>query len=292
VRRGGGQRPFDSGTRCAAPLTFKEVFLFSLFLFFSLGLSGAARGAAPPVPPKPAKYVTDNAGVVSAPAANRLNEKLAAFERETSNQVIFWIDRRVPEGTTLEEFANRCVHEWGVGQKGASNGVAFFLFTDERRMRMEVGYGLEGAIPDARAHRIDSEIIAPLLKAGDVGAALDAGADAIFAAVRGEPYKGTGKTAAETRRRGSPYLILLPIGFFLAVALLFLLAFRAARRAAGVSKGAYRSLPGGAGALASSSSPDSSWSSSSSSSSDSSSSSSDFSGGGGDSGGGGSSDSY
>ena len=82
--------------------------------------------------------------------------------------MIFWVDRKVPEGTTLEEFANRCFHEWGVGQKGKSNGVAFFLFTDDRKMRMEVGYGLEGAIPDARAHRIDSEIIAPLLKAGDV----------------------------------------------------------------------------------------------------------------------------
>jgi uncharacterized protein len=229
---------------------------------------------------------------VSAPAANRLNEKLAAFERETSNQVVFWIDRRVPEGTTLEEFANRCVHEWGVGRKGTSNGVAFFLFTDERRMRMEVGYGLEGAIPDARAHRIDSEIIAPLLKEGDVGAALDAGADAIFAAVRGEPYKGTGRTAAENRRRGSPYLILLPIGIFLVVTVVFLLVFRAARRGAGVSKDAYRPLPGGSNG-SSASSAGSSWSSSSaSSSSDSSSSSSDFSGGGGDSGGGGSSDSY
>jgi uncharacterized protein len=262
---------------------------FFLFLsFFVFLLPGAARCAAPPVPPKPAKYLTDNAGVVSAPAADRLNEKLAAFERETSNQVIFWIDRRVPDGTTLEEFANRCVHEWGVGQKGTSNGVAFFLFTDERRMRMEVGYGLEGAIPDARAHRIDTEIIGPLLKAGDVAGGLDAGADAIFAAVRGEPYKGTGKTAAETRRRGSPYLILLPIGFFLVITVVFLLVFRAARRGAGVSKDAYRPLPGGSSGSVFSSS-DSSWSSSSS---DSSSSSSDFSGGGGDSGGGGSSDSY
>ena len=288
MRRGGGQRPLVAGKRRVAPLTFKEIFLF-LFVFLSLVLPGVASAAPPAAPPRPAKYVTDNAGVLAVDRAAALNEKLAAFERETSNQVIFWVDRKVPEGTTLEEFANRCVHEWGVGQKGTSNGVAYFLFTDERRMRMEVGYGLEGAIPDARAHRIDSEIIAPLLKAGDVGAALDAGADAIFAAVRGEPYKGTGKTAAENRRRGSPYLVLLPIGFFLLVTIVFLFVFRAARRGAGVSKDAYRSLPGGSDGSASSS-PGSSWSSSSSS--DSSSSSSDFSGGGGDSGGGGSSDSY
>ena len=281
MRRGGGQGPFVSGKRRAAPLTFKEILLFSLFFLLSPGFSGAAFAAPPPVPPKPAKYVTDNAGVVSAPAANRLNEKLAAFERETSNQVIFWIDRKVPEGTTLEEFANRCVHEWGVGQKGKSNGVTFFLFTDERRMRMEVGYGLEGAIPDARAHRIDSEIIAPLLKAGDVGAALDAGADAIFAAVRGEPYKGTGRTAAETQRQNPNALVFfLPILLVFFVCFAFLLVARFARR------GGRGGRAGGTGA---SSSSDSFWSPSSS---DSSSSSSDFSGGGGDSGGGGSSDSY
>ena len=289
MKRGGGRRPFVFPTRCAAPLTFKEIFLFSSFAFFlvlSLLHPRAALGAAPPVPPRPAKYVTDNAGVLSAPAANRLNEKLASFERETSNQVIFWIDRRIPEGTTLEEFANRCVHAWGVGQKGKSNSVAFFLFTDDRKMRMEVGYGLEGAIPDARAHRIDSEIIAPLLKAGHAGAALDAGADAIFAAARGEPYKGTGRTAAETRRQNpSAFWFFLPILVPVVLSLVFLLVWRLARRGAGVPRDAYRPLPGGTGAASSS---DSFWSSSS----DSSSSSSDFSGGGGDSGGGGSSDSY
>jgi uncharacterized protein len=175
-----------------------------------------------------------------------------------------------------------------VGQKGTSNGVAFFLFTEDRRMRMEVGYGLEGALPDARAHRIDAEIIAPLLRAGDVAGALDAGTDAILAAVRGEPYKGTGRTAAE--RRGitllagerNPVLYAL-IPFFILGGLLFLVAIAiwATRksRGTGPSRGSSSRV---------------SWSSESSSSSSgsSSSSSSDFSGGGGDSGGGGSSDSY
>ena len=269
MKRGGGEQRRGAGELLAASSTFKEIFLFlfpSLFLSIFLFAPGAARGAAPPVPAKPSKYVTDNAGVLSSPAAARLNEKLAAFERATSNQVLFWIDRRVPEGTTLEEFTNRCFHEWGVGQKGKSNGVAFFLFTDERKMRMEVGYGLEGALPDARAHRIDSEIIAPLLKAGD---------------------KGTGRTAAEARRQNpSAIWFFLPLLVpFILVAIVLAVAAYMRRRGPG------RPGPGTAW-----SSSDSSWSSSSSSSSDSSSSdsssSSDFSGGGGDSGGGGSSDSY
>ncbi len=281
MKRRSGLRTSVAEKRRADPLPFKEILLF-LFVSLSLLAPGAARGAAPPVPPRPAKYVADNTGVLPAERAAALNERLAAFERETSNQVVFWIDRRVPEGTTLEEFTNRCFHEWGVGQKGKSNGVAFFLFTDERRMRMEVGYGLEGALPDARAHRIDTEIIGPLLKAGDVAGALDAGAGAIFAAARGEPYVGTGRTAAQSGRRNpSAFWFFLPLLLPVAVSFGFLLVWRLSRRRASGSSGS------GGSSSSTSSSSDSFWSSSSDSSS-----SSDFSGGGGDSGGGGSSDSY
>jgi uncharacterized protein len=284
MTRGGGEQRRGAGELLAAFLPFKETFIF-VFLIASLSLvlPGAAFAAPPPVPPRPAKYVTDLAGVLPADRAAALNEKLAAFERETSNQVLFWVDRKVPEGTTLEEFANRCAHEWGVGQKGKSNGVTFFLFTEDRKMRMEVGYGLEGALPDARAHRIDTEIIGPLLKAGDVAGGLDAGADAIFAAARGEPYRGTGRTAAETHRNPNAFWFFLPVFIpFVLVAIVLVIAARARRRA------------GPAGASGWKSSGGSSWSSSSESSpsSSDSSSSSDFSGGGGDSGGGGSSDSY
>jgi uncharacterized protein len=260
-----------------------------LFLFISLFLPGAAFAAGPLTPPpKPATYVTDVAGVLPAERAASLNEKLAAFERETSNQVLVYVDRKVPDGTTLEEYANRAFRAWGVGQKGKSNGVVFFLFTDDRRMRMEVGYGLEGALPDARAHRINAEIISPLFKAGDVAGALDAGTNAILAAARGEPYKGTGRTAAERRgRAGIPLSrnlgVLIPLVLFLGV-FVFIVAIivRAVRK----NRTGMRSP--GSSSWGSSSSDSSS--SSSSSSSDSSSSSSDFSGGGGDSGGGGSSD--
>jgi uncharacterized protein len=288
MKRGGGQRRGASSARPAdgrgpSPLTFKGIFLFLFVLLPLFSFGGAAVAAPPPVPPRPAKYVTDNAGALSAPAASALNEKLAAFERETSNQVLIFVDRKVPAGTTLEEFANRSFHEWGVGQKGKSNGVVFFLFTEDRKMRLEVGYGLEGALPDARAHRIDAEIVAPLLRSGDTARALNALADAVFAAARGEPYTGTGRTAAEGGRRNPNALVFfLPLLVpFLAFGVVLVVWAIARRR----GTGGFRGSPGSVF-----SSSGSSWSSSSSS--DSSSSSSDFSGGGGDSGGGGSSDSY
>ncbi len=254
-----------------------------IFLFLFL-VSLSAVAAPLPAPPRPTKYVTDLAAAIPADRASALNEKLASFERETSNQVLVYVDRKIPEGTTLEEFANAAFHAWAVGQKGKSNGVVFFLFTVDRKMRMEVGYGLEGAIPDARAHRIDTEVIAPLLQKGDVAGALDAGTDAILAAARGEPYKGTGATTAEARvsmpSNGDGRLLVIPLFFIglLLAGIVFII--RSAKR---------NTRGGGVSTWGSSSSDSSSYSSDSSSSS---SSSSDFSGGGGDSGGGGSSDSY
>jgi uncharacterized protein len=288
MRRGGGEQRRHAGELLAALFPFKEIFLFLSLLLF---LPGAAFGAGPPPPPpKPAKYVTDLAGVLPAERAARLNEKLAAFERDTSNQVLVYVDRKIPDSTTLEEFANRAFHAWGLGQKGKSNGIALFLFTDDRRIRMEVGYGLEGAVPDARAHRINAEIIAPRFRSGDVAGALEAGTDAIFAAARGEPYKGTGRTAAERRGplgipAGRSLGALIPLALFSGgFVFIFAIIVWAARRA-----GRGRGSAWGSSSLESGTSSSSDFSSSSSSS-DSSSSSSDFSGGGGDSGGGGSSD--
>ena len=253
---------------------------------------------APPIPAKPTKYVTDLAGALPAERAVALNEKLAAFERETSSQVLVYIGTKVPEGTTLEELGSRAIREWGVGQKGKSNGVVFFLFPGDRKMRLEVGYGLEGVLPDALAHRIDDEVFKPRLQAGDTAGAMDAGTDAILGVLRGEPYKGTGSTAAESRRGRAPSHRVLPavvgislFGFFFVIVALVIWAKKQARSGsrAGAAAGGWTSSPSSFG---SSSGWSSSSSDSSSSSNSSSSSSSDFSGGGGDGGGGGSSDSY
>ena len=251
----------------------------------------AALGAGVPIPPRPGRYVTDRAGVMAPARAGALNEMLASFERETSNQVLVYVDRRMPEGTTLEELGSRSIREWGVGQKGRSNGVVFFVFTDDRKMRIEVGYGLEGAIPDARAHRITDEVVKPLFKAGDTASGIEAGAAAILSAARGEPYSGTGKTAAE-RSRGSASILPFLFLFLLMAAVPIGLVLWAFRRARSLPRGAAAGSGWSGAGPSSSAGWSSSDSSSSSSSSDSSSSSSDFSGGGGDGGGGGSSDSW
>jgi uncharacterized protein len=153
------------------------------------------------VPPRPGRYATDRAGVADAARLAALNERLAQFERDTSSQVLVYLDRRLPANTTLEEFAAASYKAWGVGQKGKDNGAVFFAFIDERKMRIEVGYGLEGAIPDARAQRILDEYVKPRFRAGDFAGGAEQAASEIMKAARGEPYQGSGLTVAE---RGLP----------------------------------------------------------------------------------------
>src|SRR5204862_517503 len=84
-----------------------------------------------------------------------------------------------------------------------------YVFGADRKMRIEVGYGLEAALPDLRAHRITSEVMRPFFQRGDLSGGVEAGAEAILAAARGEPFTGTGRTVAEGKGSG------LPVGFLL-----------------------------------------------------------------------------
>src|SRR5206468_529126 len=101
------------------------------------------------LPAKPSRYVTDHAGVLGEARANALNEKLAQFERHTSNQVLVYIERDLPPDTTIEEMGAEAIRKWGVGQKGKDNGAILFVFTQAKKMRVEVGYGLESTLTDA-----------------------------------------------------------------------------------------------------------------------------------------------
>ena len=82
--------------------------------------------------------------------AEALNAKLEQFEKDTSNQVLVWVDKKIPEGFTLDDFAVRAFKKWGVGQQGTNNGAVLFVFTEDRKVRIEVGYGLEGLCPTSR----------------------------------------------------------------------------------------------------------------------------------------------
>ena len=240
-----------------------------------------ALALAIPLPAKPARYVTDNAGVIPADRLESLDQKLKVFEQRTSDQVIVYIDKRVPVGTTLEEMGAQAIHEWGVGQQKKDNGVILFLFTDDRKMRIEVGYGLEGSLTDAKSKLITSTIIKPRLQSGDYPGAVEHGVEAILNSIGGESYKGSGHTVTEARVTAIPAVV--PVIFLFGLIGFVVFAVVYGRKHGWVTG------PGSGWISDSSSSSSSGWSSSDSSSSDS---SSDFGGGGGDGGGGGASDSF
>jgi uncharacterized protein len=153
------------------------------------------------IPEKPQRYVTDRAGVFGPGEAEALNARLEQFERETSDQILVWDDRKIPEGFTLEDFTVRAAQKWGAGQKKEDNGAVLFVFTEDRKVRIEVGYGLEGSLPDVTARRIIDDEIVPRFRQGGFAGGMTAGANAMMAAVKGE-YKGSGRTVDEGSRRG------------------------------------------------------------------------------------------
>jgi uncharacterized protein len=171
--------------------------------FFAL-LAIEAQGAEV-IPPKPDRYFNDYAGVVSKEAAQRFNEQLAQFERETSDQVVVAVFPKMQSDSDIADYTQRVAQSWGVGQKERRNGVVLFVFVQDRKMFIQVGYGLEGALPDITAFDITEYRIKPHFRSGDYEGGIAAGIDSIFKAIRGE-YKGTGKTAFEGRKtsHGAP----------------------------------------------------------------------------------------
>jgi uncharacterized protein len=187
---------------------------------------GEAPRAAEVIPPKPDKYFNDYAGVISPATAARLNQRLEEFERASSSQVVVAIYPKMESDSSIEDYTVRVAQSWRVGQKGKNNGAVLFVFIQDRRMFLQVGYGLEGAIPDAIAKRIIEDDIKPRFREGNFDAGMVAGVNAILQAARGE-YRGTGRTAAD-RRRGSGLGMPALLIFFLLVILI-----AAARRSQG-----------------------------------------------------------
>jgi len=119
------------------------------------------------VPKRPEGYVTDKAGLLSPQTKMQLEGVLRQYEQKTSNQIVIVTFPSLEE-ESLGDFSIRLAEAWKVGQKGRDNGVIFLIFKEDRKMRIEVGYGLEGVLPDALAGQIIQQRVAPLFSPGRV----------------------------------------------------------------------------------------------------------------------------
>jgi len=154
-----------------------------LVLLLLLVLATAAS-AELPIPPAPARRVNDYAGALSSVERERLEAELSAHERESSNQVVVAIFPSLA-GENLESFSIRLAQAWRVGQKGLDNGVIFLIFLQERKTRLEVGYGLEAVLTDAIAASILRDVVAPRFREGKLAEGVEAGLDAVARAIAG-----------------------------------------------------------------------------------------------------------
>ena len=187
--------------RAGGPLAALPLWLF---------LATAAAAQSPP--PVPRDYVTDQADILPADAEARLTARLKQFDEETSNQVLVALFPSLPPGAALEDFTVRTAQAWRLGRAKLDNGVVLFVFVQDRKVRIEVGYGLEGALPDVTAHRIIEEQITPRFRAGDYPGGVEAGVNAIIAATKGE-YKAEPRPAAGGGLNLSGWEIFLVIFF-------------------------------------------------------------------------------
>jgi len=184
-------------------------------------LGAAAALADVPVPP-PTGPVIDLTSTLSGEQKGALERKLADFaQRKGSEIAVLIVPTTEPE--TIEQYGIRVADAWKPGRKDVEDGVLLLVAKEDRALRIEVGYGLEGAIPDAIANRIVEDIIVPRFKSGDFAGGIDEGVDRIIGVIDGEPlpppqqqWRQHGPQGA----RGRPdFGAALPIVFILAFTL-------------------------------------------------------------------------
>ena len=164
-----------------------------LLLAFIVGWSLLA-GAQVPVPPLTGR-VTDQTATLTAERKAALEQTLQAFEaRKGSQLAVLIVPTTAPE--TIEQYALRVAEQWKLGRKKVDDGALLVVAKNDRTLRLEVGYGLEGALNDATSKRIISEIITPRFKQGDFYGGITAGVDQIIRVIDGEPLpEPSGKPA-------------------------------------------------------------------------------------------------
>jgi len=266
----------------------RGVFRHALAAFLCLLLSFPAF--AQDLPPLTGRVV-DNAGVIDAATEADLVARLEAFEQRSSDQIVVATVQSLG-GEAIEPFANRLFRAWSLGQADEDNGILLLVAVDDRRMRIEVGYGLEGTLTDLHSKLIIENTMVPAFRAGDFSGGISQAVDDIIMVLEGNAAELEAR--AERNQPAFDYDVILPIAFVVLWCVIFfgalITAFLAPRFGRKIGPKRYRWLgmnwdfnSSGSGGSSGWSSGGSSWSSGSGGG---------FSGGGGSSGGGGASGSW
>jgi len=177
-----------------------------------LSVAAHAEVAVPPL----SQRVTDLTETLDTQQTQTLEARLAAFEKEKGAQLAVLI---VPttEPESIEQFGIRVAESWKLGRKGVDDGALLLVAKDDRALRIEVGYGLEGVLNDATANRIIDEIIVPRFKRGDYYPGIEAGLAALMQIVNGEPLPSPKKRAAASGKFDIESMLFIAFGLVVVV---------------------------------------------------------------------------
>jgi uncharacterized protein len=156
--------------------------ILPLFLVGLAGLPGVSRADDFKIPPTPDHHVTDTASALSSATRASVENTLSAYESATGHQIVVWIGQTTG-GVPLETWTGQTADRWKIGRRGHDDGAVLFLFMQDRMVRIEVGYGLESALPDAAAYRIITDDIVPRMKNGDTDGAVSSGVAAMLTTI-------------------------------------------------------------------------------------------------------------
>ena len=204
--------------------------LLFLLLLITLGVSSNAQQVMPR--PNPPRLVNDFAGVLSPEQIDILEDKLVALDDSTSNQIAVVLLPSL-DGAAIEDYAVKLFREWGIGDKKTNNGVLIIASIQDRKIWIEVGYGLEGAIPDVTASSIYRNEMVPSFREQNYYRGIDNAINALAKAAVGE-YKT--KREKKSDGKGSPVFVFL---FILIVVLLILSKGRGNRGGGMMSRGGF-----------------------------------------------------
>jgi uncharacterized protein len=191
--------------------------IVGVVLILLLALVSTARAAEPSFPALTGRVV-DEAGVLSASTKSGLTQMLADFERTSGGTQVVVVTLKSLQGIAIEDFGYQLGRHWGIGQKDKNTGAMLIVAPTERKVRIEVGYGLEGTLTDALSRTIIERDITPAFKRGDLNGGVLAGTSAIIRVLGGDA-KSVAAPAADSQWRGA-----LPIAPF-AINIIFIVFF-------------------------------------------------------------------
>lgn len=178
--------------------------------------------------PKPVGHVNDFAGILPKDMSNRLEAKLRTYKTETSNEVSV-VTVKTLGGMSVEDYTIRLAKAWGVGNKKKDNGVVFLIAPNDRRCRIEVGYGLEPKLTDIQAKRIIESVVIPKFKQGQMPSGIEAGAESILLSLTGKLAPAAPAAPSENDPGGGVVLIIFGVVIGVVILIAVMVSFSGSR---------------------------------------------------------------